>query len=149
MLGTYVRGDVANAEVSLFIGKNPWQSHSIPHARSTLKEIARDPQRSMIVIDPRRSETAELADFHLQVRPGRDAWLVAAMAAIVVQEDLIDHAFVAEHTLGAAEVLDTLGAIPVTRYCGIAGSPRTWSAGRCGASPPRRASRWPRTWACR
>ena len=78
MLGTHVRGDFEHAEVAVFVGKNPWQSHSIPHARTTLKEIARDPARSLIVIDPRRTETAELADFHLQVRPGTDAWCLAA-----------------------------------------------------------------------
>ena len=58
-----------------FLGKNPWISHGIPHARTTLKAIAADPDRAMIVIDPRVTETAAMADYHLQVRPGRDAWL--------------------------------------------------------------------------
>ena len=44
MLGTNVRGDFEHGEVVVFIGKNPWQSHSFP-ARTTLKEIARDPAR--------------------------------------------------------------------------------------------------------
>ena len=65
ILGGYVRGDIEHAEVAVFVGKNPWQSHGFPHARTTLKEIARDPNRSIIVLDPRRTETAELADFHL------------------------------------------------------------------------------------
>ena len=51
MLGTHVRGDFEHTEVAVFVGKNPWQSHSIPHARTTLKEIARDPAR---VADRRR-----------------------------------------------------------------------------------------------
>ena len=89
LLGTMVRGDMEHAEVALFIGKNPWQSHGIPHARTTLKEIARDPDRALIVIDPRRSETAELADFHLAVRPGTDAWCLAALVAVLVQEGLV------------------------------------------------------------
>src|SRR5688572_9627836 len=73
LMGAHVRGEFATAEVAVFVGKNPWQSHGIPHARTTLKEIARDPDRSMIVIDPRVTETAALADIHLQVRPGTDA----------------------------------------------------------------------------
>jgi anaerobic selenocysteine-containing dehydrogenase len=89
MLGAMVRADFDHAEVAVFVGKNPWQSHSIPHARTTLKEIARDPGRSLVVIDPRRTETAELADFHLQVRPGTDAWLLAALAGVIVQEGLV------------------------------------------------------------
>src|SRR5436305_7893917 len=70
--------DFANAEVAVFVGKNPWMAHGFPHARPTLKAIAGDPGRSLIVIDPRRSETAAMADIHLQVRPGRDAFLLAA-----------------------------------------------------------------------
>ena len=60
---------------------------------TTLKEIARDPSAALIVIDPRRTETAELADIHLQVRPGTDAWLLAALAArSSSQEGLVDRA---------------------------------------------------------
>ena len=75
MFGTPLRGDFEHCEVAFFPGKNPWISHGIPHARTTLKAIAADPNRSMVVIDPRVTETAAMADFHLQVRPGRDAWL--------------------------------------------------------------------------
>ena len=39
----------------------------------------------MIVIDPVRTETAELADVHLQVRPGTDLYLITALAAVLVQ----------------------------------------------------------------
>lgn len=121
MLGAYTRGDFERCDVALFVGKNPWMSHGIPHARVTLKKIAKDPARTLIVIDPRRTETADLADFHLQVKPGRDAWLVAAMAAVLVQEDAIDHAWIAAHTEGAEKIVPVLKAIDVSRYCEIAG----------------------------
>src|SRR5215207_7859475 len=62
--GAMLRADFEHCEVAIFVGKNPWQSHGFPLARTTLKEIANDPARAMIVIDPKRSETAELADFH-------------------------------------------------------------------------------------
>lgn len=116
MLGTSVRADFEHCEVALFVGKNPWQSHGLPHARTTLKEIARDNARSMIVIDPRRSETAELADFHLQVRPGTDAWCLAALAAIIVQEKLVATAWVNEHTSNAEVVLSALSTIDITDF---------------------------------
>ena len=103
-------GDFEHAEVALFVGKNPWQSHGIPHARTTLKEIANDPERSLIVIDPRRTETAELADIHLQVRPGTDAWCLAALVAVLVQEGLVDRAWLAEHAAGLGEVEAAFGA---------------------------------------
>jgi len=121
MLGNFTRADFEQCEVALFIGKNPWHSHSIPRARVTLKQIAADPKRSMIVIDPRRSETAALADIHLQVRPGTDAWLLAALAAILVGDDLVDGAFLDAHTAGAAAVMDALRAVPIDDYCARAG----------------------------
>ncbi|MCA9669768.1 MAG: molybdopterin-dependent oxidoreductase [Myxococcales bacterium] len=121
MIGGYTRADFEHCEVALFIGKNPWHSHSIPRARVTLREIARDDKRALIVIDPRRSETAELADIHLQVRPGCDAWLVAALAAVISQEDLVDERFVASHVDGADVVRAALGEIDVASYCARAG----------------------------
>ena len=121
MFGTNVRGEIEHGEVVVFIGKNPWQSHSFPRARTTLKEIARDPARSMIVVDPRRTETAELADIHLQVRPGTDAWLIAALAAAIVDEGLVDRAWVAEHTTGADEVVNALADVDIAGHCAVAG----------------------------
>jgi anaerobic selenocysteine-containing dehydrogenase len=119
LLGAYTRGDLEHAEVAVFVGKNPWQSHSFPHARSTLKEIARDPQRSMVVIDPRHTETAELADFHLQVRPGTDAWCFAALAAVLVQEDLLDRDWLSEHATGLGALEPTLSSVDIDAYATI------------------------------
>jgi len=122
MLGAPHRADVEHCEVAVFIGKNPYQSHGFPRARSVLKEIGKDPARSMIVIDPVRTETADLADFHLQVRPGTDLYAVTALAAVLVQEDLVDHAWLAEHAEadGVANVLRVLGGVPVDEYSAVA-----------------------------
>ncbi len=119
LIGAYTKGDVEHAEVSVFIGKNPFQSHSIPHARTTLKEIARDPDRAIIVLDPRRTETAELAEHHLALRPGTDAWCLAALAAVLVQEDLCDRAWLAEHVNGVEEVEAVLAQVDVDAYAAI------------------------------
>src|SRR4051812_1222436 len=108
--------DFEHAEVAVFVGKNPWMAHGIPHARPTLKAIAADPQRTLIVIDPRRTETAELADIHLQVRPGFDAHLLAAMLATLVKEDLLDHGFLEERTDNADDVIAALREIDPDDY---------------------------------
>ena len=121
LYGGHTRGDFEETEVAVFLGKNPWMSHSIPRTRPTLKAIAADPGRSMIVLDPRRTETADLADHFLQVRPGTDAWAIAAMVATLVQEDLVDRAFLAEHTHGADEVMAHFVAIDIERYSAWAG----------------------------
>jgi formate dehydrogenase len=113
--------DFEHAEVAVFVGKNPWQSHGFPRARAVLREIARDPKRALIVIDPRRTETAELADFHLQVRPGADAFCLAALLAVLVQEGLVDRGFLDEHTHGFEVVAAPLASVPVRDYCARAG----------------------------
>jgi formate dehydrogenase len=123
VLGRPHRSDFERAEVAVFLGKNPYQSHGFPRARAVLKEIAKDPGRSMIVIDPVRTETAELADFHLQLRPGTDLHLVTALVAVLVQEDLIDHAWLTEHAEGLDAVTAVMREVPVAAYCAVADVP--------------------------
>ncbi len=121
MMGAGVHGDFEHAEVSVFLGKNPFQSHGFARTRVILREIQKDPNRSMIVIDPRRSETAEMADYHLAVRPGTDAWCLTALAAIIVQEGLVAKDWLAEHTTGYDRVAEALMRIPVADYAKICG----------------------------
>jgi anaerobic selenocysteine-containing dehydrogenase len=117
----HTTGDYANAEVAVFVGKNPWHSHGFPRARAVLREIAKDPQRSLIVIDPRTTETAELADHHLRVRPGADAFCLSALLGVLVQEDLVDHGFLRAHANGLDELGPRFRAIPAAEYCRRAG----------------------------
>jgi len=119
----HTSGDFEHAEVAVFVGKNPWQSHGFPRARVTLKALSQDPERALIVIDPRRTETAELADIHLQVRPGTDAFCLSAMLAVLVQEDLVDHAFIADRTNGFETLRAELQAVPIADYAARAGVP--------------------------
>lgn len=122
LAGQHTVGDFEHAEVSVFVGKNPYQSHGVARARSVLKEISTDPARSMVVIDPVRTETADLADLHLQVRPGTDPWCLAAMLAVIVEHDLVDHAFAERHLDGLEEVLAVLREVDVAASaatCGV------------------------------
>jgi anaerobic selenocysteine-containing dehydrogenase len=121
----HVSEDVEHADLVLFIGTNPWQSHGIRNARDTLRAIAKDPARRMVVIDPRRTETAELADLHLQVRPGTDAFLLAAILAVVVAEGHENQAFLRKHTRGFEDVRAALAAVPVADYAARAGVAET------------------------
>ncbi len=121
MLGGFTRSDFEHCEVAIFLGKNPWFSHSIPRARVTLKEIASDPKRTMIVIDPRRTETAEMADLHLQVKPGGDAFLLAALIAVIVQEDLVAREWLAAHADGLEEVVPHFKTLAVAELCAKCG----------------------------
>ncbi|MDY6906530.1 MAG: molybdopterin-dependent oxidoreductase [Thermodesulfobacteriota bacterium] len=67
-------------------GWNGMVSHQVPRAPIVLTEIARDPDRLLVSIDPRRSETARMANIHLPVRPGTDALLMKAMISIILTQ---------------------------------------------------------------
>lgn len=115
--------DVEHADYVIFIGTNPYQAHGIPNARDTLKAIQKDPNRTMVVIDPRVSETAKMADIHLQLKPGTDAFLISAMLGVIVQESLFDSKFIAQHCVDSEVVLETFRRIPVAEYAAKADVP--------------------------
>jgi len=122
MFGTaMMRADFEHCDVALFLGKNPWNSHSIPQARVLLKSIAKDPARTLIVVDPRRTETAALADIHLRVRPGTDSFLLAALLGIVFEEGLVDRAFLDAHAVDLEPVEAAIRAVPIAAFCARAG----------------------------
>lgn len=135
MVGTHTTPDFHHTEVGIFLGKNPWHSHGIPEARRTIKALSSDPDRALIVIDPRRTETAELADYHLQVVPGTDAFCVAALAAIVAEERHTADDWLADNTVGVESVLAVLAQVPISDYadrCGIGEELLRATAGRIG-----------------
>jgi len=113
--------DVEHTDFLLLIGTNPWQSHGFPRARKVLQEIVSDTDRTMVVVDPRRTETADKADVHLQVRPGGDAHLLLAMLGHIMQEDLHNKSFIAQHTTGFDQLESSLRAVPVDQYARDAG----------------------------
>jgi anaerobic selenocysteine-containing dehydrogenase len=122
LYGGHTRGEYERAEVAVFVGKNPWQSQSFPRARVVLRELSRDPGRCLIVIDPVITETAELADIHLRVRPGTDAWCLAAVLGVIVADGLVDDLFLKEHTRGSEDVLAALADVPIAAFskrCGV------------------------------
>src|ERR1700757_1775965 len=113
LYGGHTRGEFEHAEVSVFVGKNPWMSQSFPRARVVLNDIAKDPDRSMIVIDPVLTDTAKMSDFHLRVRPGTDARGLARPAAGRVPENLCYVAFLAKHVHGVEAVRDAMREVPI------------------------------------
>ena len=129
----HVTEAVEEAELVLLIGTNPWQAHGIRNARETLKKLAADPARKLVVVDPKRTESAAMADLHLQVRPGTDVFLLAAILSVLVREGREDRAFLDRRTTGFEEVRAALLEVPVAEY-----------ASRAGVSPEdvARVARW-------
>ena len=87
----------------MLLGANPlismWGGLSGFNPARSLKE-AKERGLKLIVVDPRRSECADQADIHLQIRPGEDAALLAGMVRVILNEELYDKAFVATEADG-------------------------------------------------
>jgi len=92
--------DHHRTDMLVALGWNGWMSHQMPQARRHLKRISEDPDKLLVVIDPRRSETAQRADIHLAVRPGTDALLLRAMIGIILQEGWENSDYIAAHVSG-------------------------------------------------
>ncbi|MBJ38659.1 MAG: molybdopterin oxidoreductase [Gammaproteobacteria bacterium] len=121
MLGGNWHGDFHHCDVGIIIGKNPWQSNGMQRARINMRDIGKDPARTLIVMDPRVTETAELADIHLAVKPGTDVWCIMAILGLLTQKDQLDLEWIEAHTAGYERVLEQLRAVPVERYAEFAG----------------------------
>ena len=103
--------DVANADVAMLIGTNPTVSHYIslpqPNPMQHLKD-ARKRGMKLVVIDPRRSDIAKLADVHLQIKPGEDPTLLAALVKVIVDRDLYDKEYVGKYASGLDQLREAV-----------------------------------------
>jgi anaerobic selenocysteine-containing dehydrogenase len=107
---------VEECDLLLVIGANPWLAHGFRNARRVVNEIKTDQGRRMIVIDPRRTETAEVADLHLALRPGTDAFLLSAMLAMILRRDGQAADWLAAHTEGFGAVAAVLDRVPIVEW---------------------------------
>ena len=91
--------DIELADCFLIAGANPAWCHPIIYRRLE-QHKEQHPEIKVIVVDPRRTQTCALADLHLQINPGTDIVLYHAIARYLIEENLIDEAFVQNHTDG-------------------------------------------------
>jgi formate dehydrogenase major subunit len=112
--------DVTQAAVVIVIGANPTVNH--PVAATFIKNAMRGGTK-VIVMDPRRSDLARTAYRFLQFKPDTDVALLNAMMHVIIEENLIDAKFIADRTLGYAELAKNVqGYSPdlMAPICGIA-----------------------------
>ena len=113
--------DIDHADCMLIAGSNAAWAHPVLFRRIEDAK-AKNPNLKIIVIDPRRTATAEIADLHLAIRPGTDVMLFHGMLNALLQEDLADSDYIAAHTEGF-DALKTLvrGYSPdcAAEVCGI------------------------------
>ena len=111
--------DVAKAEVIFVIGANPTMNH--PVAATFMKNAVKRGAK-LIVADPRRSDLARHATYYLQFNPDTDVALLNAMLHVIVEEGLVDEAFVRDRTSGydaLAENVKAFSPEAMAPICGI------------------------------
>src|SRR3954464_9815468 len=118
--------DVDRTDHFMILGANPLASNgslmTAPDMRGRIRAI-RERGGKVVVIDPRRSRTAESADEHHFIRPGTDAVFLAALAREIFEADLADLGDVAEHVAGVELVRQLVAPFDADRAaqaCGIA-----------------------------
>jgi formate dehydrogenase major subunit len=116
---TTTYGDVRNAEVALLAGTNTTANHPVA---ATFFKQARKQGTKLIVVDPRREVIADQADYHCRIKPGTDVAFYNAMMQVIIEEGLVDQAFVAART----ENYEALSAVVaeysperVSKICGV------------------------------
>jgi anaerobic selenocysteine-containing dehydrogenase len=135
----------SDSNVALIIGNNTLVSHfSIPGGipsfspHSALREGKKRGMK-VICIDPRVTEVASRSDLHLQVRPGQDAAVVAAIVNVILAEDLHDKDFCAEHIDGLEQLTEQTLRFTPDAVADAAGVPASQiaEAARMFAAGPR------------
>ena len=117
--------DLDRTDYLVIIGANPLVSNgSLATAADfggRLKALRRRGGK-LIVLDPNRTRTAEMADRHLAVRPGTDGALLFAIVHVLFDEDLVDLGRLAEHVVGIEQVRAAaadFGPETVAGHCGV------------------------------
>lgn len=116
--------DVDRTECLIIVGANPvvskWSFLQVPNPIQRLREI-QERGGKVIVVDPRRTETAKIADEHVFIRPNTDVFFYLSFLNELIAQGGVDRERVAEHTTGFAEVEELVAAWsaertePVTR----------------------------------
>ncbi len=114
--------DLDLADLVVFSGHNAAWTHPVLFRRM---EAARARGQRHVVLDPRRTDTAEVADLHLALAPQTDVRLWNGLLADLLRRGAVDRGYIAAHLAGFAEVMAALAAEDqslhaVARDCGVA-----------------------------
>src|SRR5262249_48673890 len=99
--------DVDHADCIAVWGSNMAEAHPVTFDRVKTRRKA-DPDVELIVVDPRRTATAEHATLHVPVAPGGDIPLLNAVGRLLIERGAVDGSFVGSHTAGFEEYRDFL-----------------------------------------
>ncbi|MHB1083392.1 MAG: nitrate reductase [Thiobacillus sp.] len=129
--------DIDHAGTLFIAGSNTAFAHPILFRRIEAARRA-NPEQKLIVVDPRRTDTAVEADLHLAILPGTDVALYHAMLNVMLWEELIDRDYIAAHTDGWEKLRETVREYTpekVATICGVAAADIVQAARWFAAGP--------------
>ncbi len=129
--------DIDHAGTIFISGSNTAFAHPILFRRIEAARLA-NPNQKLIVVDPRRTDTADAADLHLAILPGTDVALYHAMLNVMLWEELIDRDYIAARTLGWDKLRETVRDYTPEKMapvCGVAANDIVQAARWFGAGP--------------
>jgi anaerobic selenocysteine-containing dehydrogenase len=118
---TFFHPDMENTNYLVVMGTNPRISNRGHNATETFKGLNKREDLTMVVLDPRETETTKGAEHHIQLKPGTDAFFMLGMAASIVQNEQFDAEFLSGKTHGFNEVRDVLSRVDVGEMADRAG----------------------------
>ena len=113
--------DIELADTFLITGANPAWCHPILYRRIE-QHKEKNPKTKIIVVDPRKTDTALAADLHLQIMPGTDIYLYHAIAKHLIDKGYIDNEFIKNHTenyKAYKELIATTSLEKASKVCGV------------------------------
>ncbi|CCM76381.1 nitrate reductase [Rhizobium mesoamericanum] len=118
--GTYE--DIELADLVILTGSNLAWCHPVIYQRLAAAKAAR-PGMKVIVIDPRRTMTADIADLHLAIRPDSDVALFISLFEHLITSNAIDRNYIAEHTNGFDEAFAAASGVSFNEVLELTGLP--------------------------
>jgi anaerobic selenocysteine-containing dehydrogenase len=114
--------DQEHTDYLLLMGTNAKVSNRGHSPTTTLRRLSKDPDRTLVVVDPRQTETTRGADIHVQLRPGTDCYLMIGMIAAIIEHDAYDQSFVADKSIGFEALRSAVAGIAaadMAERCGL------------------------------
>lgn len=110
--------DLELAEMIVLVGSNAAWCHPVIFQRIRAAKAA-NPQLKIVVIDPRRTGSCDIADLHLPIAGGSDAWLFNGLLHYLQQQDVIDRRYIEAHTEGFMEAFVMAGSPSIEQVAEI------------------------------
>lgn len=114
--------DIESANCFFLIGTNMAACHPVTFQRIKKRKLENPQAVKLIVADPRKTATADLADVYLALKPGTDVALLNAMLHVLIEKDFLDKGFIQDHTTGWEELKNSVLGFSVEKagkICGL------------------------------